>query len=127
MPSFSQTIIMGHLGKDPEIRFLNNGSAVTNFTVATSEKWKDKQSGEQKEKTEWHNCFLFGNQAERAAEWLHKGSLVHVVGQNETQKWQDKEGNDRYTTKVKVWKFTPMDKAPAKPQAQESFDDDAPF
>ena len=129
MPSMSRTTIMGHLGQDPEVRFTGNGNAMCTFTVATTDKWKDKQSGEWKEKTEWHRCTLWGKQAERAGEWLHKGSGVYLEGQNETRKWQDKDGNDRYTTEIKVRTFMPLDKKPqeTKTQPGPAIDDDIPF
>ena len=96
----NKVILVGNLGKDPENRFLANGTAVTNLALATSESWKDKQSGEQKERTEWHNVVFFGRLAEIAGEYLRKGSQVYVEGSLRTRKWQDKEGKDRYTTEI---------------------------
>lgn len=96
----NKVILVGNLGKDPENRFLANGTAVTNLALATSEQWKDKQSGEQKERTEWHNIVFFGRLAEIAGEYLRKGSQIYVEGSLRTRKWQDKEGKDRYTTEI---------------------------
>ena len=96
----NKVILVGNLGKDPETRYMPNGKAVTNFTVATSESWKDKQTGEQREQTEWHNIVMYERLAEVAAEYLKKGSQVYIEGRLRTRKWQDKEGRDRYTTEV---------------------------
>lgn len=90
------------LGQDPEVRYLPNGGAVTNITLATSESWRDKQTGETKEVTEWHRVVLFGKLAEVAGEYLRKGSQVYIEGQLKTRKWQDQSGQDRYTTEVLV-------------------------
>ena len=94
----NKVILVGNLGKDPESRYMPNGKAVTNFSVATSESWKDKQTGEQREQTEWHNIVMYERLAEIAAEYLKKGSQVYLEGRLRTRKWQDKEGRDRYTT-----------------------------
>ena len=96
----NKVILVGNLGKDPETRYMPSGSAVTNLTLATSEAWKDKQSGEQQERTEWHKVAMFGRLAEIAAEYLRKGSQVYVEGKLRTRKWQDKEGKDRWTTEI---------------------------
>jgi len=96
----NKVILIGNLGKDPETRYMPSGSAVTNLTLATSESWKDKQSGEQQERTEWHKVAMFGRLAEIAAEYLRKGSQVYVEGKLRTRKWQDKEGKDRWTTEI---------------------------
>ena len=96
----NKVILVGNLGKDPETRYMPSGSAVTNLTLATSESWKDKQSGEQQERTEWHKIAMFGRLAEIAAEYLRKGSQVYIEGKLRTRKWQDKEGKDRYTTEI---------------------------
>tara|TARA_B100001245_G_scaffold142722_1_gene106428 strand:+ start:122 stop:583 length:462 start_codon:yes stop_codon:yes gene_type:complete len=97
----NKAIIVGNLGRDPEVRYTANGSAVANVTVATSESWKDKQSGERQERTEWHRVVFFGRLAEIAEEYLKKGSQVYIEGSIRTQKWQDKEsGQDRYTTEI---------------------------
>ncbi len=96
----NKAIIVGNLGKDPETRYTPSGSAVTNITVATSESWKDKQTGEQQERTEWHRVVFFNRLAEVAGEYLRKGSQVYVEGKIQTRKWQDKDGNDRWTTEI---------------------------
>ena len=96
----NKVIIVGNLGQDPETRYMPSGSAVTNFTVATNESWKDKQTGEQKERTEWHRVSMFNRLAEVAAEYLRKGSQVYIEGKLRTRKWQGKDGSDRYTTEI---------------------------
>jgi single-strand DNA-binding protein len=96
----NKVILVGNLGKDPETRYMPNGKAVTNFSIATSESWTDKQSGDKQERTEWHNIVMFEKLAEIAAEYLRKGSQVYVEGSLRTRKWQDKEGKDRYTTEI---------------------------
>ncbi len=96
----NKVILIGNLGQDPETRYMPSGGAVTNMRIATNESWKDKQSGEQKERTEWHNVAMFGRLAEIAAEYLRKGSQVYVEGRLQTRKWQDRDGNDRYTTEI---------------------------
>lgn len=96
----NKVILIGNLGRDPEVRYSPNGSAVANVTLATSESWKDKNSGEKQEKTEWHRVVFFGRLAEIAGEYLKKGSQVYVEGRLQTRKWQDKEGHDRYTTEI---------------------------
>jgi single-strand DNA-binding protein len=96
----NKVIIVGNLGQDPEVRFMPNGSAVANFTVATSETWKDKQSGEQKEKTEWHRIVIYQRLAEIAGEYLKKGSKVYLEGRLQTRKWQNQQGADQYTTEI---------------------------
>ena len=96
----NKAILIGNLGDSPETRQLPSGGTVTNIRIATSESWKDKQTGEKVEKTEWHNVVFFGRLAEIAAEYLHKGRQVYVEGRIQTRKWQDKEGNDRYTTEI---------------------------
>ncbi|ACS84534.1 single-stranded DNA-binding protein [Musicola paradisiaca] len=98
----NKVILLGHLGQDPEVRYMPNGGAVANITLATSESWRDKQTGEQKEKTEWHRVVLFGKLAEVAGEYLRKGSQVYIEGQLQTRKWQDQSGQDRYTTEIVV-------------------------
>ncbi len=96
----NKVILVGNLGKDPDVRYMPSGSAVANVTLATSESWKDKQTGEKQERTEWHNIAFFGRLAEIAGEYLKKGSQVYVEGSLRTRKWQDKSGNDRYTTEI---------------------------
>ena len=96
----NKVILVGNLGKDPEVRYMPSGGAVANVTLATSEQWKDKQSGEQKERTEWHSVVFYQRLAEIAGEYLKKGSQIYVEGSLRTRKWQDKNGNDRYTTEI---------------------------
>ena len=97
----NKAIIVGNLGRDPEVRYTANGNAIANITVATTASWKDKQSGERQERTEWHRVVFFGRLAEIAEEYLKKGAQVYIEGSIRTQKWQDKEsGQDRYTTEI---------------------------
>lgn len=96
----NKVIIVGNLGNDPETRYMPSGGAVTNLSIATSESWKDKQTGEQKDRTEWHKVVMFQRLAEIAAEYLRKGSQVYIEGKLQTRKWQDNSGNDRYTTEI---------------------------
>ncbi|MBC3250491.1 single-stranded DNA-binding protein [Serratia fonticola] len=98
----NKVILVGNLGKDPEVRYLPNGGAVANITLATSESWRDKASGEQKEKTEWHRVILFGKLAEVAGEYLRKGSQIYIEGALQTRKWTDQAGVEKYTTEVVV-------------------------
>jgi single-strand DNA-binding protein len=99
----NKVILIGNLGKDPEVRYMSSGSAVANLTLATSESWKDKQTGEQQERTEWHNLVFYGRLAEIAGEYLKKGSKIYAEGRLQTRKWQDKNtGTDRYTTEIIV-------------------------
>ena len=143
----NKVIIVGTLGKDPETRYMPSGGAVTSFSVATNEEWKDKQTGEKQSRTEWHNISMFGKLAEIAGEYLKKGSQVYLEGSIRTEKWQDKEGNDRYTTKIianemqmlggKGDQPTANEKAvragkqvaqqQGQAQIDDSFDDDIPF
>ena len=102
MSSLNKVQLIGRLGQDPEVKFLPNGDAVCNISLATSERWKDKQSGEQKEKTEWHRVVLFGKVAEIAGQYLKKGALAYFEGKLETRKWQDQSGQDRYTTEIRA-------------------------
>lgn len=127
---------IGNLGRDPETRYMADGKAVTNFSIAIAEKYKDKNSGEWKEVTEWVNVVLFGRLAEVAAEYLHKGSKVFVEGKLKTEKYTDKNGVEKYATKVvceKMEMLSPKGEgkpAASKPQAQpepEQHDDDIPF
>jgi len=142
----NKVILVGNLGADPETRYMPSGSAVTNLSVATSESWKDKQTGEQKDRTEWHKVAMFNRLAEIAAEYLRKGSQVYIEGKIRTRKWQDRDGNDRWTTEIIADEMqmlggrgggggsAPMssgkDSGPpsAPPQAgPDDFDDDIPF
>jgi len=152
--SVNKAILIGHLGKDPEVRYMPSGEAVANVTLATSETWKDK-SGEKQEKTEWHNIVFFKRLAEIAGEYLKKGSQIYVEGRITTEKWTDKDGKDRYTTKIVASEMKMLDRkssggsfevvenrpaasssgstaAPAKSAAAakssiDDFDDDIPF
>ena len=98
----NKVIIVGTLGNDPEVKYSASGSAIANLSVATSEQWKDKQTGEKKEQTEWHRVVIFGKLAEVAGEYLHKGSQVYIEGQLRTRKWTDSNGVDRYTTEIVI-------------------------
>ena len=152
----NKVILVGNLGKEPEVRYMPSGGAVTNVTIATSEQWTDKQSGQKQERTEWHNVVFFNRLAEIAGEYLKKGSQVYVEGSLRTRKWQDKSGNDRYTTEIVANEMQMLGgrggsggsadynqgySAPAKAQQQaapaaaaapassnfDDFDDDIPF
>ncbi len=104
--SVNKVILVGNLGKDPEVRRLNSGEPVVNLRIATSETWKDKATGERKEKTEWHNVVIFNENLARVAEqYLKKGSKVYVEGQLQTRKWQDQSGQERYTTEVVLQRY----------------------
>lgn len=137
----NKVILIGVLGKDPELRNLKNGGAVANVSIATNEEWKDKNTGQKQKRTEWHNLVFWGRLAEIANEYLRKGSTIYVEGSLRTEKWQDKDGVDRYTTKINVSELqmlgdgknrnkdeggTPQ-KAATKKQVEEDFDDDIPF
>lgn len=140
----NKVIVLGNLGQDPEIKYMPNGGAVANFSVATSESWKDKNTGEAHEKTEWHRCVAFRKLAEIIGEYVKKGDKIYVEGKLQTRKWQDKQGNDRYTTEIVVdemqmlgdgkRKGNGQQKRSAPPQQQapqqnaaDGFDDDLPF
>jgi single-strand DNA-binding protein len=146
----NKVILIGNLGRDPEIRYMPNGQAVANITIATSESWKDKNTGEQQEKTEWHRVVFFRRLAEIAGEYLKKGSKVYIEGKLQTRKWQDNQGQDRYTTEILANEMQMLDSrggsnnfanempqdsgynqpssAPqAAPVAAGDFDDDIPF
>ena len=147
----NKVILIGNLGKEPEVRFTPNGVAVANFTMATSESWKDKQTGENVERTEWHRVVMFQRLAEIAGEYLHKGSKVYIEGRLQTRKWQDKtSGQDRYTTEIIADNLQMLDSkggganesapyekshaatgtanaVPDVAPAMDQFDDDVPF
>ncbi len=139
----NKVILVGNLGNDPETRYMPSGSAVTNLSVATNESWKDKETGEQKDRTEWHKVAMFGRLAEIAAEYLRKGSQVYIEGKLRTRKWQDKDGNDRWTTEIVADEMQmlggrmdsgapamddpPPPSAPPPKGASDDFDDDIPF
>ena len=141
MRGVNKAIILGNLGQDPEVRYTQSGTAVANFSVATTETWKDKNTGEKQEKTEWHRCSAFGKLAEICGEYLHKGSKVYIEGKIQTRKWQDQSGQDRYTTEIVLSEMQMLDsrsdmqQQPARRQpAQQQpsppagdFDDDIPF
>lgn len=123
----NRAIILGTLGQDPEIRHTQNGTAIANLSVATNESWKDKQTGEKQERTEWHRVSIFGKLAEICGEYLRKGSQVYLEGRIQTRKWQDKDGNDRYTTEIVANEMQMLGGKPQgeKPQ-REMRDDDGP-
>lgn len=144
----NKVILIGNLGRDPEVRYLPSGTAVANVGIATSDQWKDKQTGEQQERTEWHNVVFFNRLAEIVGEYLKKGSQVYVEGSLRTRKWQDKNGNDRYTTEIVASEmqmlggrggsgggnYNQTASAPAREPAPaggggttDDFDDDIPF
>jgi len=106
MAGVNKVILVGNLGKDPEVRYTPDGKAVANVAIATSETWKDKNSGERKEKTEWHRVVFFGGVAGVVGEYLRKGSKIYIEGKLQTRKWQDNSGQDRYTTEVVVDGFS---------------------
>lgn len=143
----NKVILIGNLGRDPEVRYTPNGLAVANITIATSESWKDKQSGEMQERTEWHRVVMYQRLAEISGEYLRKGSKVYIEGRLQTRKWQDKNtGQDRYTTEIIADTMQMLDSkgggandvpameksaapisASEPPRAMDSFDDDIPF
>ncbi|MFN4023170.1 MAG: single-stranded DNA-binding protein [Hydrogenophilus thermoluteolus] len=100
MASVNKAILVGNLGRDPEIRVMQDGGSMATLSVATSERWRDKQTGEMREQTEWHRVILFGRNAEIAGEYLRKGSLVYIEGEISTRKWTDQNGQERYTTQI---------------------------
>ena len=115
----NKVILIGNLGVDPEVRAMPNGNTACNFRIATSEQWKDKESGEGKERTEWHSIAVFGKLAEICGEYLKKGSKVYIEGSLRTRKWQDKQGNDRYTTEIIANEMQMLD---GRPQGSEQQD-----
>ena len=130
MSSLNKVQLIGRLGADPETRYMPNGSAVTNVRIATSETWKDKQTGDKQERTEWHSVAFFGRLAEVAAEYLRKGSQCYVEGKLRTRKWQDRDGNDRYTTEIVANELVMLGgKRSEQPKQAEAddFGDDIPF
>ena len=134
MASVNKVIVLGNLGKDPDLRHLPNGDAVCNFSLATTESWKDKE-GNKQDKTEWHNVVIFRKLAEIAGEYLKKGRPVYIEGRLQTRKWQDKEGKDRYTTEIVADQMQMLGsreeaKEVSKTSAPANFDDmesDIPF
>lgn len=130
----NKVILIGNLGKDPETRFATGGSAITNCTIATSDSWKDKQTGEQKEATEWHRVVFFNKLAEIAGEYLKKGSKVYIEGSLKTRKWQGQDGKDNYTTEIVASSMQMLDgggqsnRKPSEPaQDDPDFNDPIPF
>jgi single-strand DNA-binding protein len=144
----NKVILVGNLGRDPEVRYMPSGNAVANVTLATTESWKDKQTGEKQERTEWHNIVFYSRLAEIAGEYLKKGSQIYIEGSLRTRKWQDKSGNDRYTTEIIASDMQmlggrgsggstgystgeaasrPAEPATATGAAAPDFDDDIPF
>ena len=143
----NKVILVGNLGKDPEVRYAPSGQAIANINIATSESWKDKNTGEKQEKTEWHRVVFFSRLAEIVGEYLKKGSQIYVEGRLQTRKWQDKEGKDRYTTEIVANEMQmlgsksggttasfdqsqqPQQPAPATSggSSNDDFDDDIPF
>jgi len=116
--SINKVILLGNIGQDPEVRFSQSGTAFANLTLATSEKWKDKQTGEQKEKTEWSKLVFSGRLAEVVGEYVKKGSKLYVEGKLETRKWQNKEGVDQYSTEIKVFQMEMLDSKPSNQPSQ---------
>lgn len=125
MASLNKCMLIGHLGRDPELRYMPDGNAVANYSVATTRKWKTKD-GEIKEETEWHRVVAYGRQAEVAGEYLKKGSLVFVEGRLRTRKWQDKEGVDRYTTEIMSDQMTMLDRKPQGGRREEEPGEEEP-
>jgi single-strand DNA-binding protein len=139
----NKAILVGRLGRDPEIRYTPSGVAVANFSIATSERWKDKETGDMQERTEWHRIVAFGKLGEICGEYLAKGKLVYIEGRIQTRDWEDKEGNKRYTTEIVASQMKMLEareggdayrpSAPAKapeydgPPLPETKDDDIPF
>lgn len=144
----NKVILVGNLGQDPETRYTASGGAVTNISIATSESWKDKQTGQPQERTEWHRVVFFNRLAEVARDYLKKGSQVYIEGKLQTKKWQDQNGQDRYTTAIVANELQMLGSKPnavpenntghqnpqvpqhpvhAPPQSMDSFDDDIPF
>ena len=137
MASVNKVILIGNLGRDPEVRFTQGGTPVANFTMATTERWNDP-SGEKKERTEWHRIVVWGKQAEVAAEYLKKGRSVYVEGSLQTREWTDRDGNKRYTTEVRAQRLQflgrPDDRGASAPAVEEAgepaagyAEDDIPF
>ena len=134
----NKVILIGNLGKDPEVRYSSGGGAIANAALATTESWKDKNSGKKQEKTEWHRVVFFGKLGEIAGEYLKKGSQAYIEGRLQTRKWTDKEGKDRYTTEIVADQLqmlggrtndddAPTDKIKEPPASTGDFDDDLNF
>ena len=123
MSSVNKALIIGNLGQDPEIKYTQSGSPVANLSVATSERWKDKNTGEQKEQTEWHRVGVFGRLAEIAEQYLKKGSKVFIEGKIQTRDWEDADGNKKYTTEVVAREMTMLDSRASTGSSVPSSDD----
>ncbi|MCX7168942.1 MAG: single-stranded DNA-binding protein [Proteobacteria bacterium] len=126
MASVNKVILIGNLGKDPDVRYMPSGEAVTNITLATTESWKDKTSGEKKEATEWHRVVFFRKLAEIAGQYLKKGSQVYIEGALKTRKWTDKEGQERYTTEIVADEMRMLGSRQGSGQPDESGRDRSP-
>ena len=120
MKGVNKAILLGTLGKDPEVKHTQAGSSIVNFSIATSESWKDKTTGKKVEKTEWHNVVAFGTLADIISKYTKKGSKVYVEGSIKTRKWQDKEGKDRYTTEIVANELQMLDSKPAVQASEKS-------
>jgi single-strand DNA-binding protein len=141
MRGINKAIIVGNVGNDPEVRYMPSGDAVANFSVATNEEWKDKETGEKKERTEWHRCVAFKRLGEIVGEYVTKGTPLYIEGKLQTRKWKDKDGVDRYSTEIRVDQLQMLGSKPegsktSKPMAQsapssqpnpDDFDDEIPF
>lgn len=125
MSGINKAILIGHLGQNPDTRYMANGDPVCNFSLATSEKWRDRVTGETKEATEWHKVVCYRGLAKIAEQYLHKGSKVYIEGKIKTRKWMDKEGHDRYTTEIVADEMTLLDSRPSS-AAQGDFQAPAP-
>jgi len=129
----NKVILIGNVGKDPDIKATNNGSTIANISVATSESWKDKSTGQQQERTEWHRVVFFGRLAEIVRDYLKQGSKVYIEGSLRTRKWQDQSGQDRYTTEIVASEMQMLDSrenveiSPSVASNQQVEDDDIPF
>ncbi len=146
----NKVILLGNLGNDPEVRYTASGAAVANVSLATTDSWRDKESGDQQERTEWHRVVFFGRLAEIVGEYLNKGSQIYVEGRLQTRKWQDKDGNDKYSTEIVASEMQmlgggrggsgggggsnqsrssnqPDESAARQPAGADDFDDDIPF
>lgn len=130
MASVNKVILVGQLGRDPEVKYTSGGGAITNISIATTDKWKDKTTGEQKEATEWHRVVLFNRLAEVASQYLKKGRPVYIEGKLRTRKWTDKDGNEKYTTEVLADQMQLLGSrevssdAHMQPQASDAVDND---
>lgn len=133
MGSLNKAQVIGNIGKDAEVRYTAGGTAVANFSLATSEQWRDKESGEKKERTEWHKIVVWGKTAEALSPYLLKGKQVYVEGALQTRKWQDKDGNDKYTTEIRSDRIVLLGGGGSKRRSDEDSgaepvaDDDIPF